>query len=69
MIKPAETALKVVDVKTVPNINVGYIVGVGDQVPEAIQQLGAKLAFIDPDETGMGRSFQTRCHHHRRARL
>ncbi len=54
VIKPAETALKVVDVKTVPNINVGYIVGVGDQVPEAIQQLGARLAFIDPDEMAWG---------------
>ena len=33
VIKPAETTLKVVDVKTAPNLNVGYIVGVGDQVP------------------------------------
>ena len=43
VIKPAETALKVVDVKMAPNISVGYIVGVGDQVPAAIEQLGAKL--------------------------
>ncbi|MGA3095065.1 MAG: PIG-L family deacetylase [Bryobacteraceae bacterium] len=54
VIKPAETALKVVDVKITSNINVGYIVGVGDQVPEAIQQLGAKLSFIDPDEMAWG---------------
>ena len=33
VIKPAEAELKVVDVRTTPNINVGYIVGVGDQVP------------------------------------
>jgi len=54
VIKPAEASLKVVDVKTVPNISVGYIVGVGDQVPPAIEQLGAKLAFIDQDELAWG---------------
>ena len=54
VIKPAETALKVVDVKTTPNINVGYIVGVGDQVPPAIEQLGAKLTFIEQDELAWG---------------
>jgi LmbE family N-acetylglucosaminyl deacetylase len=54
VIKPAEASLKVVDVKTVPNISVGYIVGVGDQVPPAIEQLGAKLSFIDPDELAWG---------------
>jgi LmbE family N-acetylglucosaminyl deacetylase len=54
VIKPAEASLKVVDVKTIPNISVGYIVGVGDQVPPAIEQLGAKLGFIDPDELAWG---------------
>lgn len=54
VIKPAETALKVVDVKTLPNITVGYIVGAGDQVPPAIEQLGAKVSFIDQDELAWG---------------
>ena len=54
VIKPAETTLKVVDVKITSNINVGYIVGVGDQVPDAIQQLDARLSFIDPDEMAWG---------------
>jgi hypothetical protein len=54
VIKPAETTLKVVDVKVAPSLNVGYIVGVGDQVPDAIQQLGAKVSFIDPDEMAWG---------------
>jgi len=53
-IKPAETALKVVAVKTVPNIRAGYIDGVGDQVPPAIEQLGAKLTFIEQDELAWG---------------
>jgi hypothetical protein len=54
VIKPAEAKLKVVDVKPIPNVSVGYIVGVGDQVPPAIEQLGAKLHFIDPDELAWG---------------
>ena len=54
VIKPAETALKVIDVKVAPNLNVGYIDGVGDQVPPAIEQLGAKVAFIEQDELAWG---------------
>jgi hypothetical protein len=54
VIKPAEATLKVVDVKVTPNINVGYIDGVGDLVPPAIQQLGAKLSFITEDELAWG---------------
>jgi hypothetical protein len=54
VIKPAVTSVKVIDVKTAPNLHVGYIVGVGDQVPPAIEQLGAKLTFIDADELAWG---------------
>jgi LmbE family N-acetylglucosaminyl deacetylase len=54
VIKPAVTSVKVIDVKTTPNLNVGYIVGVGDQVPAAIEQLGAKLAYIGGDELAWG---------------
>jgi hypothetical protein len=54
VIKPAETSLKVVDVKIVPNLSIGYIVGVGDQVPAAIEQLGARVSFIDHEELAWG---------------
>jgi len=54
MIKPAETTVKVVDVKSVPGLNVGYIVGVGDQVPPAIEQLGAKVSLVQQDELAWG---------------
>ncbi len=54
VIKPAEASFKVVDVKATPNINVGYIVGVGDQVPPALEQLNAKVNFIDEDELAWG---------------
>jgi hypothetical protein len=54
IMKPAEAALKVVDVKTTPNLTVGYVDGVGDQVPPALEQLGAKVALIDQDELAWG---------------
>jgi LmbE family N-acetylglucosaminyl deacetylase len=54
VIEPAEIAMKVVDVKTVPRVDVGYIVGVGDSVPPAIEQLGAKLSYIERDELAWG---------------
>jgi LmbE family N-acetylglucosaminyl deacetylase len=54
VIKPAETDLKVIDVKTVPNLRVGYVVGAGDQVPPALEQLGARVSFIQPDELAWG---------------
>ena len=40
--------------KMAPNLDVGYVIGVGDQVPPAIEQLGAKLTFIDQDELAWG---------------
>ena len=54
VIKPAETTLKVVDVRVSSDVSVGYIVGVGDQVPAAIEQLGARLTLIGPDELAWG---------------
>ena len=50
----AETTLKVIDVRVQPNLIVGYIMGTGDQVPPAIQQLGAKVVMIDADELAWG---------------
>src|SRR5262249_59640597 len=54
VMKPAVTSVKVMEGKTAPGLNVGYIVGVGDQVPPAIEQLGAKVSFIEADELAWG---------------
>jgi hypothetical protein len=51
---PAETMLKVIDVKVAPHLRVGYIMGVGDQVPPAVEQLGASLEMISPDDLAWG---------------
>lgn len=50
----AQTTLKVIDVRTPANLTIGYIMGVGDQVPPAIEQLGAKVELIDADELAWG---------------
>jgi LmbE family N-acetylglucosaminyl deacetylase len=53
-IEAAATRLKVIDVAIAPNLRVGYIMGVGDQVPQAIAQLGASVEMIDPDMLSFG---------------
>jgi hypothetical protein len=50
----AATRLKVIDVRTSPNLTVGYIMGVGDEVPQAITQLGARVEFLDADDLAWG---------------
>jgi hypothetical protein len=54
VMKPAETGLKVVAVTVAPNLTIGYVNGAGDQVPPAIEQLGAKLQLIDQDDLAWG---------------
>jgi hypothetical protein len=51
---PATIPVKVIDAKVTPGLTVGYIMGVGDQVPPAIEQLGAKVEMIDSDELAWG---------------
>jgi LmbE family N-acetylglucosaminyl deacetylase len=50
----AETRLKIIDVRTTPNLTVGYVAGVGDEVPQAIGQLGARVVMLDEDELAWG---------------
>ena len=51
---PATATVKTIDVQVAPSLSVGYIMGVGDQVPAALQQLGVNLTLIDPDELAWG---------------
>ena len=50
----AEARLKVIDVRVAPDLNVGYVMGAGDQMPVAIEQLGAKLDRLDADTLAWG---------------
>ena len=46
--------VKALDVRVRANLNVGYVMGVGDEVPAALEQLGVKLTFITPDDLAWG---------------
>jgi LmbE family N-acetylglucosaminyl deacetylase len=53
-IVPATTSLKLIDVKVAPKLRVGYVMGVGDQVPPAIAQLGAQVDLLDAEALAWG---------------
>ena len=50
----AAGTFKIIDVTVASDLAVGYIEGVGDAVPPAIEQLGAHLEFIDADDLAWG---------------
>ena len=46
--------MKALDVKVKPNLTVGYVMGVGDEVPPALEQLGARVELLDADDLAWG---------------
>ncbi|MEW6323583.1 MAG: hypothetical protein AB1635_21130, partial [Acidobacteriota bacterium] len=54
LLRAPEVVVNALDVAVKPNLTVGYIMGVGDDVPEALVQIGARVAFIGPDELAWG---------------
>jgi hypothetical protein len=54
LVLPARSRIKLIDVKVAPGLKVGYVMGVGDQVPPAIAQLGARVDLLDADALSWG---------------
>jgi len=54
VIQPADLRVKVMDVTVAANLKVGYVMGVGDKVPDAIEQLGADVRLIDAETLASG---------------
>lgn len=44
--RDASTTVRGVDVSTVAGLKVGYVMGIGDQVPMGLQQLGAQVTLL-----------------------
>jgi LmbE family N-acetylglucosaminyl deacetylase len=44
--RPAVAKVRGVNVQVVPNLKVGYVMGIGDQVPLGLQQLGAAVTLL-----------------------
>jgi LmbE family N-acetylglucosaminyl deacetylase len=55
---PAVAKVLVLDLKTVP-LNVGYVMGSGDEMPEAIRQMGMNVSMIDDLATADLSKFDT----------
>ena len=45
--RPSIAKVRGVDVQVVPNLKIGYVMGIGDQVPVGLQQLGATVTLLD----------------------
>ncbi|MEX2401163.1 MAG: PIG-L family deacetylase [Rhodothermales bacterium] len=48
--RPAETQVRGVDVQIAPDLTVGYVMGVGDEVPSGIRRLGARVDLFGTAE-------------------
>lgn len=54
VLRAPEVMVSVLDLKVKPNLTVGYVMGVGDEVPQALEQLGAKVELINDDQLAWG---------------
>ena len=54
VVESAETRVKALDARIAPGLRVGYVMGVGDEMPAAIEQLGATVHLIDAAELASG---------------
>lgn len=52
--RPATTKVEVFDVKVASNLKVGYVMGSGDDGPEALRQMGVNVKLIGPAELASG---------------
>jgi hypothetical protein len=48
--QPSTARVRGVDVQVVPDLKVGYVMGIGDQVPLGLQQLGAQVTLLGERE-------------------
>jgi LmbE family N-acetylglucosaminyl deacetylase len=54
LLRPAQTRLLVLDLRTAPGASVGYVMGSGDAVADAIRQIGLPLTLLTPDDLLFG---------------
>jgi LmbE family N-acetylglucosaminyl deacetylase len=51
---PAASSVKIFAVSVPANLRIGYVMGTGDQVPAALQQLGANVTMLGSDDIAFG---------------
>ena len=52
--RPATMTVRGVDVKVAPNLSVGYVMGVGDEIPKALEQIGIKVTMLGASDLASG---------------
>jgi hypothetical protein len=52
--KPATYRLRGVDVTVAPKLNVGYVMGSGDDVPSSLEHLGVRVTSLSPSDVATG---------------
>lgn len=45
--EPAVQYVRAMEVEVAPDLTVGYVMGTGDKIPEAVEQLGAEIVMLD----------------------
>jgi hypothetical protein len=50
VLRAPEVPVKVLDVKVKPSLTIGYVTGVGDEIPPALEQLGARVEFLEAED-------------------
>jgi LmbE family N-acetylglucosaminyl deacetylase len=54
VLREPAVVLNALDVKVKPNLTIGYVVGVGDEIPQALEQLGATVVPLGADDLAWG---------------
>jgi hypothetical protein len=54
LVRDAAATVSAMEVATRPGVRVGYVMGVGDELPAAIAQLGASVTLLDRDTLATG---------------
>ena len=52
--RPATMEVRGIDVQVAPNLSVGYVMGVGDEVPQALEQIGVKVTMLGANDLANG---------------
>ncbi len=52
--RPATMEVRGIEVNVAPNLNVGYVMGVGDEVPTALAQIGVKVTMLNESDLANG---------------
>ncbi|MCI0392534.1 MAG: PIG-L family deacetylase [Acidobacteria bacterium] len=52
--RPATMEVRGIDVKVAPGLTVGYVMGVGDEVPKALEQIGVKVTMLGENDLSNG---------------